>query len=82
MQLQNSLSDNIKKLARVSEAVNGLSNLDIYYVSSYPPQAKCDLANKKLLRNALRSMRRLTKVIEKQATQEIHKVFPHYHYYI
>ena len=80
--MQNSLSDNIKKLARVTEAINGLSNLNIYYNSSYPPQAKCDLANKKLLRNAIRSMRRLTKVIEKQSATTVQKIFPHFYYRI
>lgn len=76
--MRNTLSDNIKKLGRVTEAIERLSNPRIYYLGSYRPQRLCDNANKKLLKQTMRSMRRLTAVIQKQTTEEMQKMFPHF----
>ncbi len=72
------LADNVKKLERVTQAVVGLSNPNIYYNSSYEPQEDCDRSNKQILIRTLKSMRRLIKVIEKQSNEEVRRIFPHF----
>jgi len=76
--MRNTLSDNIKKLTRVTEAIERLSNPGIYYLGTYRPQRICDNTNKRLLKQAMKSMRRLTVVIQKQSTEEMQKMFPHF----
>jgi len=78
--MKRTLADNIKKLARVTEAIEHLSKSHIYYVSSYSPQAKCDKENLKLLKRTIKSMERLTVVIKKQSITEMRGMFPHFLY--
>ena len=76
------LADNIKRLARVTESIEKLSNPKIYSNSSYKPAAKCDRSNKRILIQTLKSMKRLVAVIEKQTNEEIQKLFPGFNYNI
>ena len=72
------LDYNIEKINRCLISIKYLSNPNIYYNSSYRPQYISDKGNRKLLKQTIKNVNRLIKVINKQSQEKIQTVFPYY----
>jgi len=62
-----SLKENIVKQIHLLNEIERLSNPSMYYLqASHKPALNCDKRNRRHLKNAIKKLKRLTIVIEKQ----------------
>lgn len=68
------LEDNLEKLNRVAMEIKRLTKPELYYNSPYKAMVKCDKANRRHLKLALKSLKKLMKAIDKQTKERIHLI--------